>query len=505
MEKSLPAEHHEDTEPEKVVIESPSSEEGTYIVDPIEYEKRNRRLNRRLDIRILPLCCWVYLLNFLDRGNIGNSKVLNSETGDDLLQQTHMTANGYAVTVSLFSLAYTIFEVPSNYVMKHWVRPSLWLGFLLFAWGALTIGFAGVQNYATVVVLRFLIGAFEAGFFPGIVYFITIWYRYNERAVRIACVVAFCNLAGAFGGAIAYGVGHVNGSAGLEGFRWLFIIEGIITLVSASFLFFLPDYPARAKFLNESDKRFAEDRLKERGGGYLRSHASRKEVLETFFSPRMLAHYIAYGTPKPTKKADSDAMVYDQIADVVPQGSFTFFTPTIVSGLGYTSIHAQLLTVPPWCVGFVVAITLSYSADHFNARGVHITIASLVGAAGWLAAGLLPPDAYASRYGCLCLAACGAFPVAPSMANWVACNTPSLLTIPFAIALNNSSAGIGQIIAQWIWKADEAHKGYPTGNFVCAACGFFVAAMSAGLRLWYGRMNKNGVRDASGAERIWVL
>ena len=106
-------------------------------------------------------------LTSTDRGNIGNSKVLNEETGDDLLQQTNMTADGYALTVTLFSLAYTLFEVPSNYVMKHYVRPSLWLAFLLFAWGALTMGFAGVQNYATVVVLRFLIGAFEAGFFPG--------------------------------------------------------------------------------------------------------------------------------------------------------------------------------------------------------------------------------------------------------------------------------------------------------------------------------------------------
>jgi Major Facilitator Superfamily len=133
------------------------------LLDP----KRNHQLNRRLDLRVLPLCCWVYLLNFLDRGNIGNSKVLNQETGDDLLQQAKMTANGYALTVTLFSLAYTLFEVPSNWVMKHYVRPSLWLGFLLFCWGALTIGFAGVHNYATVVVLRFLIGVFEAGFFPG--------------------------------------------------------------------------------------------------------------------------------------------------------------------------------------------------------------------------------------------------------------------------------------------------------------------------------------------------
>lgn len=136
---------------------------------------------------------------------------------------------------------------------------------------------------------------FEAGFFPGIVYFITIWYRHNERAVRIALVIAFCNLAGAFGGAIAYGIGHINGVAGLQGFRWLFIIEGIITILSVlPTALILPDYPSRAKFLNEDQKRLAIDRLKEMGGGYNRDHASRHEILQTFFSPRMLAHYVAY-------------------------------------------------------------------------------------------------------------------------------------------------------------------------------------------------------------------
>lgn len=235
-------EHLENTPSSEKKIQDESPAEITEVDIDVNDPKHNRRLNRRLDIRVLPLCCWVYLLNFLDRGNIGNSRVLNAETGDDLLQRTNMTPNGYALTVTLFSLAYALFEVPSNWVMKHYIRPSLWLGFLLFCWGAVTIGFAGVQNYATVVVLRFLIGAFEAGFFPGkaiysssrkvkvndilgIVYFITIWYRHNERAVRIALVVAFCNLAGAFGGAIAYGVGHINRAGGLEGFRWLFIIE----------------------------------------------------------------------------------------------------------------------------------------------------------------------------------------------------------------------------------------------------------------------------------------
>jgi hypothetical protein len=192
-----------------------------------------------------------------------------------------------------------------------------------------------------------------------------------------------------------------------------------------------------------------------------------------------------------------------QVANVVLQGSFTFFTPTIVTGLGFQSIQAQLMTVPPWCVGFVVAITLSYTADRFDARGWHISLLSVAGGVGWLTAGLLPPTAYMQRYGCLCLAASGAFPCAPAMTNWVTCNTPSLLTIPFAIALHNSCAGVGQIIAQWIWKAGEAERGYPTGNFTCAGCAFFVATVATGLRLWYGHMNAVGMRDARGEKRVW--
>lgn len=111
-------------------------------------------------------------------------------------------------------------------------------------------------------------------------------------------VVAFCNLAGAFGGTIAYGIGHINGAVGLEGFRWLFIIEGIITMLSAiPLVLCLPDYPARAKWLSSGDKQFAVDRLKKFGGGYNTDHASKRELLETLFSPRMLAHYFAYVSP----------------------------------------------------------------------------------------------------------------------------------------------------------------------------------------------------------------
>lgn len=130
-------------------------------------EARIRSIVKKADLRIVPLLSFLYLLNYLDRGNVGNAKVLNQETHDDLLHQTHTSSTGYAVALSLFSVAYAVFDLPSNWILKRYVRPSIWLSFLLFCWGATTLGFAGVKTYAQVVVLRFLIGVFEAGFFPG--------------------------------------------------------------------------------------------------------------------------------------------------------------------------------------------------------------------------------------------------------------------------------------------------------------------------------------------------
>lgn len=211
--------------------------------------------------------------------------------------------------------------------------------------------------------------------------------------MRIAFVLASATAAGAFGGCIAYGVGHLNGDGGLEGFRWLFIIEGVITVACVLLvLLSLPDYPARAKFLSEDDKKFVHDRIAVKGGGYTREKSKRSEILSTAFSPRMLAHYLAYVSSSSlgmtSIQTDKDIA---QTTNCVPLGSLTFFTPTIVSGLGYTSITAQLMTVPPWIVGYCCCLFLGWSADHFNARGWHITASSILGGAGWLTAGETPP------------------------------------------------------------------------------------------------------------------
>ena len=151
--------------------ESPDTAQGetefTLQTNFIEDEERSKRLRLKVDLKFLPICAFIYLLNYLDRGNIGAAKIMNEETKDDILDVTGTSTQGYSIAVSLFSLAYATFEIPSNWIMKRFVRPSLWLGILLSGWGCLTLGFTGVQTYTQIVVLRFFIGVFEAGFYPG--------------------------------------------------------------------------------------------------------------------------------------------------------------------------------------------------------------------------------------------------------------------------------------------------------------------------------------------------
>lgn len=168
----------------------------------------------------------------------------------------------------------------------------------MLSWGATTMGLGGVHNYAQVTGLRFLLGVMEAGLFPGFVYYLTFWYRNSERSMRVALILASATLAGAFGGAIAYGVGHMNGAHGLSAWRWLFIIEGAPSCASAVLVWlFLPDYPESAHWLNAEEKELAAERLRlegSKGSASAMSWGDAKAVLTDW---RLYAHYAVRSSP----------------------------------------------------------------------------------------------------------------------------------------------------------------------------------------------------------------
>lgn len=356
----------------------------------------------------------------------------------------------------------------------------------MFGWGCCGMGLAGSHNYATVTALRFVLGIFEAGLFPGLVYYLTFWYKTDERSIRVAFILASATLAGAFGGAIAFGVGHMNQVHGLSAWRWLFIIEGAPSCVSAFFvLFFLPDYPETVHWLSDDERALAMQRLRVEGSKGLHKSDWWQDAKLTLVDWRLWAHYVIY------------------FGISAPFSSLSLFTPSITAGLGYKDLQAQLMTVPPYAVAYVVQILVSWSADHFNARAAHSAVSATVGACGFLASAVLPADAYSQRYGCLIVAAAGAFACIPPLLGWLSSNIFSTASIGLAIALNIGLGGApGQILGTWIYKADEAKIGYPTGHWTNAGLLFFVAAGCVLLRMFYGRRNRALLEAGGEDERI---
>lgn len=356
----------------------------------------------------------------------------------------------------------------------------------MFIWGAITVGLGGVTNYATLTTVRFLLGAFEAGLFPGLVYYVTFWYRPEERSLRVALILASATLAGAFGGAIAYGITNMEGSNGLSAWRWLFILEGIPSAVLAFPIWFcLPDYPETASWLSPEEKALSVVRLKDSSKASGRG-LSWRDVTSTLTEWRLWIHFLIY------------------FGISAPFSSMSLFAPTIVSGLGYTSLRAQLMTVPPYAVSWVFSILIGYAADRLNRRGLFSAVFAAIGAIGFIASATLPEDAYKSRYGTLIIACAGAFSCIPPLLGWLSCNMRSTATTGLAVALNISFGAPGQIVGVWIYKSEEASKGYPTGHWTNATLLILVSAGCIGLHLLYKSRNQR-IREKSSPELLWRL
>ncbi|KAI0702376.1 MFS transporter [Cerioporus squamosus] len=424
----------------------------------------------------------IHLLCFIDRSNIGNAKVLNRDEGNSLVQTLKISNEQYLVALMIFIVAFTIVQTPSNYMLKRF-RPSRWMALMMFCWGAMTMLLAAVQNYSGLVALRFFLGAFESGLFPGQVFILTFWYKPEERAVRIALIVACSSLGGAFGGAIAYGIGrNLNGVHGLEAWRWLFLIEGAPScFVAILCALFFPDYPETVSWLSDEERELATQRIK--GVASLGSDKINwTEAKATLMDWRLYAHYIAY------------------ISNSVSFSSNSLFAPTIVAGLGYTGLDAQLFTVPPYAIGFVVTVTVAWLADRYEARSWATFCSMIVGGISFIVEGALPPDAFKARYVLLCFALSFSFSCTAPSLSWLTANLRSTGAATLAVPLNVAFGQLGQIIGVYIYKDSEA-PGFPTGHFTNAGFLLEGAIIIMSLRLFYVYKNK---RLAPG-ERKWRL
>ncbi|KAI7424622.1 MFS general substrate transporter [Hortaea werneckii] len=234
-----------------------------------------QRTKHKVDVRLVPMLAALYLVAHLDRSNIGNTKIEGID--DDL------GINGWQwnLLLSLFFVPYVLLEVPSNIILKKFDRPSIHMGILATGWGVIMTLHGVVNNYAGILVLRVLLGVFEVGFFPGAVYLTSFWYMPRDLAARISWFYCFSALSGAFLGLLAAAIAQMDGVGGYEGWRWIFILEGLISIILGVAVFFiLVDTPARGhKWLRPDEIRFLELQRFIKQGGRFQDETKEKKFI----------------------------------------------------------------------------------------------------------------------------------------------------------------------------------------------------------------------------------
>ncbi|KAK2808949.1 hypothetical protein FQN50_004222 [Emmonsiellopsis sp. PD_5] len=306
---------------------------------------------RKMDLHLIPIVSILYLLAFLDRGNIGNAKI------EGLTDELGLTGAQYNWCLTVFFFPYAFFELPSNLILTK-LRPSIWLPLIMLAWGLVMTLMGIVQNYNGLLIARIFLGLAESGLYPGVAFYITKWYCRKEVQVRQALFFSAASIAGAFSGLLAFAIAKMDGIGGLSGWRWIFILEGILTVLVAVLAFFwLYDYPETARFLTEEERAWVVHRLKYQ---FSNTATDKKEPLKW----------------KYVKEALTDWQIYLALITwygiVCPLYGVSFFLPTIIKDLGYTSSTAQLLTIPIYITAAIIAVGSAWLSDRSGQRSPYL-------------------------------------------------------------------------------------------------------------------------------------
>lgn len=418
----------------------------------------DKKLMRKIDWHLLPLVSVLYLLAYLDRGNIGNAKV------EGLAEDLKLHGNQYNVTLTIFFITYSVFEVPSNAVLKM-TRPSIWLPIIMIAWGVVMTLMGTVHNYMGLFWARFFLGVAEAGLFPGIAYLLTNWYLRHEYQFRLSLFYSAASIAGAFSGILAFGISKMDGVGGYAGWRWIFILEGLLTvIVAVGSFFFIHDYPLDVKFLNEEERAYII---------YKMEHDNNTDTLEgledhnlSFFEPEVKEKGFKY-----FKAAFLDWQVYLQVlvyyGIVAPTYGVALFLPTIIKALGYTSANAQLLSIPIYVAASLVSVVIAYFADRVGKRSPFLILCFFAMTCGFaVCIGYNPLDSPGLIYAGILVAVCGMYAAFPACISWAANNLAGdykrAIGLGLLIGLGNFGGSFGSNIFR---SQDGPH--FILGHAIC--------------------------------------
>jgi D-galactonate transporter len=351
--------------------------------------------------RLLPFLIVCYFVAYLDRVNVGfASLTMNKDLG--------ISATAYGLGAGIFFLTYFVFEVPSNLLLEKFGARK-WIARIMFTWGLLSGAMAFIGGEAGFYAVRLLLGAAEAGFFPGIIFYLTLWFPASYRARIVSMFMAAIPLSSVVGAPVSGALLGMDGVAGLRGWQWLFILEAVPALILSVFTFFyLTDNPAQAHWLKADERDWLTARLDmERRA---REEVRHYSVVQALMNPRVLAIALVY------------------FGAVAVNYGLSFFLPQIVKAFGLTNLETGFVTLIPYAIGAVGMIYWGLRSDKEGERKRHLIVALFLAAAG-IAASAFADNPYLK----MLLVSLGSFGVFAAL--------PLIWTLPTAFLSGAAAAG----------------------------------------------------------------
>lgn len=318
--------------------------ESLQSLEPDELNRLNKKILRKIDLLVLPTIGILYILNYIDRQNLAAAKL------QGITQDLNMSTEQFATAVSILFVGYLPFQIPSNLLITKISRPGMYICLAVAIWGAISAATAAVKTYGQLLAVRAILGAAEAVFFPGAIYYLSAWYTKAELGKRIAGLYIAQQVGNAFGGLFAAAVLQLDGVHNIRGWQWLFIIEGTATVgIGIICSCIMPEFPHNSRILSELERDLAVWRIESEAGAAegTEKESTLKGFLRALSDPKLAL------------------MIFCNMLSQT-QGSIANYFPTLVDSLGFSSTISLLLTAPPYILAAIVYFGIMAYSDKKN-------------------------------------------------------------------------------------------------------------------------------------------